>query len=100
MRVVRQPGCKRVYAVRISASTGLGRPSRQTALCKLRLVSGQPTVPAEREETGAERRDGVLRYYRLAKHHEWQGGDLPRGGKAPVPETRGPGEKRGRPQGG
>jgi hypothetical protein len=62
-------------------------------------VSGQPTVPAEREESGAERRDGVLRYYRLAKHHEWQVRDLPWEEKPPIPETRGSEEKRARRQG-
>src|SRR5918996_2628627 len=69
------------------------------ALCKLRPVSGQPTAPAEREETDAERRDGVLRYYRLAKHHEWQVRDLPWEEKPPIPETRGSDDKRARRQG-
>src|SRR5919106_5259535 len=100
MRVIRQPGCKRVYAVRLAASTPLGDGGPPVgALCKLRPVSGQPTATAEREETGAERRDGVLRYYRLAKHHEWQVRDLPWEEKSPIPETRGSDEKRARRQG-
>src|SRR5919106_569067 len=99
MRVIRQPGCKRVYAVRLAASTPLGDGGPPVgALCKLRPVSGQPTATAEREETGAERRDGVLRYYRLAKRHEWQVRDLPWEEKPPIPETRGSDEKRARRQ--
>jgi hypothetical protein len=41
----------------------------------------------------------VLRYYELAKHQEWQTGDLPWGELPPVPESGGGRERRARRQG-
>src|SRR3954451_4180530 len=32
---------------------------------------------------------GVLRFYELAKHQEWQVEDVPRGDLAPIPEGKG-----------
>ena len=47
-------------------------------------------------EQGSERRDGVLRYYELAKRAEWQTADMPWGQISPVPEARGSAEKKAR----
>ena len=45
-------------------------------------------VPVEElEERSYE--EEVLRFYKLAKHAEWQVRDLPWGDKPPIPETRG-----------
>jgi 1,2-phenylacetyl-CoA epoxidase catalytic subunit len=43
-----------------------------------------------------ERYAGVLRYYELAKHQEWQTGDLPWGERPPIPELRGSPEHQAR----
>jgi 1,2-phenylacetyl-CoA epoxidase catalytic subunit len=48
------------------------------------------------EAPGREAYAGVLRFYELAKHAEWQVGDLPWGELAPIPETKGSAEKRAR----
>jgi hypothetical protein len=61
-------------------------------------VSSQSAVEPKSEETSAEHRAGVLRYYELAKHKEWQVRDLPWGDVPPIPEGRGPKEKRARRQ--
>src|SRR5215469_5561748 len=42
-------------------------------------------VPLEEQRYEEE----VLRFYKLAKHAEWQVRDLPWGDKPPIPETRG-----------
>jgi 1,2-phenylacetyl-CoA epoxidase catalytic subunit len=47
-------------------------------------------------EQGTERRDGVIRYYELAKRAEWQTADMPWGQIPPVPEARGSAEKKAR----
>jgi hypothetical protein len=44
----------------------------------------------------AERYAGVVRFYELAKHQEWQTRDLPWSDLPPVPEGRGSPERRGR----
>jgi 1,2-phenylacetyl-CoA epoxidase catalytic subunit len=44
----------------------------------------------------AERHEGVLRYYTLAKRAEWQTADLPWTDLPPIPETRGSDQKRAR----
>ena len=49
-------------------------------------------------EGAAERRAGVIRYYELAKRAEWQVRDVPWNEIPPVPETRGPAEKKARRQ--
>jgi len=46
--------------------------------------------------TGDTARDGVMRYYRLAKRAEWQTRDLPWGELPPIPETRGGEQKQAR----
>ena len=43
-----------------------------------------------------KRRDGVLRFYELAKRAEWQVRDLPWGAVPPIPESRGSAEKQAR----
>jgi 1,2-phenylacetyl-CoA epoxidase catalytic subunit len=53
------------------------------------------TAPRE-EAPREERYAGVLRYYQLAKHQEWQTGDLPWGERPPIPEGRGSAERRAR----
>jgi 1,2-phenylacetyl-CoA epoxidase catalytic subunit len=53
------------------------------------------TAPRE-EAPREERYAGVLRYYQLAKHQEWQTGDLPWGERPPIPEGRGSPERRAR----
>ena len=50
-------------------------------------MSSQPAVRPT-ETTSADRRDGVLRYYALAKKQEWQVRDLPWDELAPIPEAR------------
>lgn len=44
----------------------------------------------------AERYAGVVRFYELAKHQEWQTRDLPWGKVPPIPEGRGSPERRAR----
>jgi 1,2-phenylacetyl-CoA epoxidase catalytic subunit len=51
------------------------------------------TAPRE-EAPREERYAGVLRYYQLAKHQEWQTRDLPWGHVPPIPEGRGSPERR------
>jgi hypothetical protein len=51
-----------------------------------------PSEQASREQRYA----GVLRYYELAKHQEWQTRDLPWGDQPPIPEGRGSPERRAR----
>jgi 1,2-phenylacetyl-CoA epoxidase catalytic subunit len=53
----------------------------------------ETVIPAgpEEDEKGSDEAspyEGVLRYYRLAKHHEWQVRDMPWGDIPPIPETR------------
>jgi hypothetical protein len=48
------------------------------------------------EASRAERYAGVLRFYELAKHQEWQTRDLPWGEVPPIPEGRGSPERRAR----
>ena len=43
-----------------------------------------------------ERYAGVLRYYELAKHQEWQTRDLPWGERPPIPELRGSAQHQAR----
>jgi hypothetical protein len=52
-------------------------------------------------EARAARRDGVVRYYELAKKQEWQVRDLPWSDVSPIPEARSaaPPEKKARRQG-
>ncbi|HWM12935.1 MAG TPA: hypothetical protein VNO56_00475, partial [Gaiellaceae bacterium] len=55
--------------------------------------------PLQQEAAGvadAERHEGVLRYYTLAKRAEWQTADLPWNELPPIPETRGSDQKRAR----
>ena len=54
------------------------------------------TMQLPEENTGDAQRDGVLRYYRLAKRAEWQVRDLPWGEIAPIPEARGGEQKQAR----
>jgi hypothetical protein len=51
-------------------------------------MSVQPSTRQEREVSSAERHEGVLRYYELAKKQEWQVHDLPWSDVAPIPEPR------------
>jgi 1,2-phenylacetyl-CoA epoxidase catalytic subunit len=53
------------------------------------------TAPRE-EAPREERYAGVLRYYQLATHQEWQTRDLPWGERPPIPEGRGSPERRAR----
>jgi 1,2-phenylacetyl-CoA epoxidase catalytic subunit len=71
-------------------------------------LAGDPVVPAVKlsrvdaaqappeTATRAAGRDGVLRYYELAKRAEWQVRDLPWDEQPPIPETRGSAEKQAR----
>jgi hypothetical protein len=53
--------------------------------------------PAAREQNARrERYAGVVRYYQLAKHQEWQTRDLPWNEQPPIPEGRGSPERRAR----
>jgi hypothetical protein len=53
-------------------------------------------VQLPEETTGDTPREGVLRYYRLAKRAEWQTRDLPWGEIPPIPEARGGEQKQAR----
>ncbi|MEX2210568.1 MAG: hypothetical protein WD689_02220 [Gaiellaceae bacterium] len=50
----------------------------------------------ELPETEEGRRDGIFRYYELAKRAEWQVRELPWEERPPIPESRGSEEKRAR----
>ena len=50
----------------------------------------------EKQASGAERGDGVLRYYELAKKQEWQVRDLPWGEIPPIPEGKGSPQRQAR----
>ncbi|MFN2627248.1 MAG: ferritin-like domain-containing protein [Gaiellaceae bacterium] len=54
------------------------------------------TEQAVREEPGAAEYARVVRFYELAKHHEWQTVDLPWGELPPIPEGRGTPQKQAR----
>src|SRR3954452_16133210 len=43
---------------------------------------------------------GVLRFYELAKHQEWQGKDVPWGDLPPIPQGEGSPQRAARPRGG
>jgi 1,2-phenylacetyl-CoA epoxidase catalytic subunit len=62
-------------------------------------VSSQPAVETTKEEASANPYAGVVRYYQLAKHQEWQVRDLPWEEQPPIPESRGSAEKQARRQG-
>ncbi len=51
---------------------------------------------AQERDARRERYAGVLRYYQLAKHKEWQTRDLPWNEQPPIPEGRGSPERRAR----
>ena len=53
-------------------------------------------APTVEEAPRAERYAGVVRFYELAKHQEWQTRDLPWGEVPPIPEGRGSPERRAR----
>ena len=57
------------------------------------VETGQITAA---EAPDRDRFAGVLRYYELAKHKEWQTRDLPWGDQPPIPEGRGSPERQGR----
>jgi hypothetical protein len=52
--------------------------------------------PAAEQASREQRYAGVLRYYELAKHQEWQTRDLPWSEQPPIPEGRGSPERRAR----
>jgi hypothetical protein len=64
-------------------------------------MSSTPAVRPDdaAEHASAERREGVFRYYELAKHKEWQTRDLPWEDAPPIPEAKGNSERRARRQG-
>jgi 1,2-phenylacetyl-CoA epoxidase catalytic subunit len=51
-------------------------------------MSAEPSTRDRRGESSSERRDGVLRFYELAKKQEWQVRDLPWSEQSPIPEPR------------
>src|SRR5438105_12115597 len=57
------------------------------------MATGQLVVE---QEGNREEYAGVLRFYELAKRQEWQVRDLPWTELPPIPETKGPPEKRAR----
>jgi len=57
-------------------------------------MSAEPAVVDDRAEYA-----GVLRFYELAKHQEWQVRDVPWGEIPPVPEGKGTSERRARRSG-
>jgi 1,2-phenylacetyl-CoA epoxidase catalytic subunit len=59
-------------------------------------MSVEPLRVEAASDGASERRDGVIRYYELAKRAEWQTGDVPWGDIPPIPETRGSAEKKAR----
>jgi 1,2-phenylacetyl-CoA epoxidase catalytic subunit len=65
-----------------------------TAVKLLRVDTAQATP--ETAAKGDSARQGVLRYYELAKRAEWQVRDLPWDEQPPIPETRGSAEKQAR----
>src|SRR2546429_7943121 len=60
-------------------------------------MSAEEAVPAEPE--GRAEYAGVLRFYHLAKHQEWQGDDVPWGELPFVPEGKGAPEPQARRRG-
>jgi 1,2-phenylacetyl-CoA epoxidase catalytic subunit len=65
-----------------------------TAVKLLRVDTAQATQETAAKADSA--RQGVLRYYELAKRAEWQVRDLPWDEQPPIPETRGSAEKQAR----
>jgi 1,2-phenylacetyl-CoA epoxidase catalytic subunit len=65
-----------------------------TAVKLLRVDTAQATPETAAKADSA--RQGVLRYYELAKRAEWQVRDLPWDEQPPIPETRGSAEKQAR----
>jgi hypothetical protein len=59
-------------------------------------MSAEPLSVEAGPEGAPRRRDGVHRYYELAKRAEWQVRDVPWGDIPPIPETRGSAEKKAR----
>src|SRR5215472_11332677 len=47
-------------------------------------------------DDGRAYEDEVLRFYKLAKHAEWQVRDLPWGERPPIPEPRGSAQRQAR----
>ena len=78
----------------------LDSPGLSALRCKLGPVSVQ-SPREKRAGSAGGRRDGVLRYYELAKKQEWQVRDLPWGDAPPIPEARSGAspEKKARRQG-
>lgn len=59
-------------------------------------MSAEPVAAAETPEEAGTKLAGVLRFYRLAKHQEWQVRDVPWNEIPPIPEGKGSPQRQAR----
>jgi hypothetical protein len=86
-------------AISFAPSTGSGGDPLVAASSVLTSSKLEAMSVQEKQASGAERGEGVLRYYELAKKQEWQVRDLPWSEAPPIPASKGSAEKRARRQG-